>query len=127
MRGKRPERAWEVVTPNGGYAGNDRRAARSASSSGVQRVSSERVGCRLAGAPTTETEQPTFCKGCWIPFATISNARNAEGTQSPGETLRSRSGTCRDYAWLMVEALRRLGFASAVIFTTPRWIVVGWA
>jgi hypothetical protein len=25
-------------------------------------------------------------------------ARDAEGTQSPGETLRMRSGTCRDYA-----------------------------
>jgi len=38
-------------------------------------------------------------------------AREAEGTQSPGETLRLGSGTCRDYAWLMIEALRRLGFA----------------
>ncbi len=38
-------------------------------------------------------------------------ARETEGTQFPGETLRSQSGTCRDYAWLMIEALRRLGLA----------------
>ncbi|MGH2415125.1 MAG: transglutaminase-like domain-containing protein, partial [Microcystaceae cyanobacterium] len=42
-------------------------------------------------------------------------ARETEGTQSPGETLRLQSGTCRDYAWLMIEALRRLGLACRFI------------
>lgn len=42
-------------------------------------------------------------------------ARESEGTQTPVETLKSRSGTCRDYAWLMIEALRRIGFACRFI------------
>ncbi|MCP3466901.1 MULTISPECIES: transglutaminase family protein [unclassified Bradyrhizobium] len=42
-------------------------------------------------------------------------SRESEGTQTPSETLRTRSGTCRDYAWLMIEALRRLGLASRFV------------
>lgn len=38
--------------------------------------------------------------------------RVAEGVRSPVETLRLRSGACRDFAWLMVETLRRVGFAA---------------
>jgi transglutaminase-like putative cysteine protease len=41
--------------------------------------------------------------------------RQAEGVQSPSQTLRLRSGSCRDFAWLMIEALRRLGYAARYI------------
>lgn len=39
-------------------------------------------------------------------------ARHAEGTQTPVETLGVKQGTCRDYAVLMIEAVRALGFAA---------------
>lgn len=41
--------------------------------------------------------------------------RYAEGVQTPAETLRLGSGTCRDFAWLMVESLRWLGYASLFV------------
>lgn len=39
-------------------------------------------------------------------------AREEEGTQDPAATVASGHGTCRDFAWLMIESLRRLGFAA---------------
>ncbi|HEY2561361.1 MAG TPA: transglutaminase family protein [Caldimonas sp.] len=41
--------------------------------------------------------------------------RDEEGTQSPVETLRLGSGSCRDFTLLMMEAARRLGFATRFV------------
>lgn len=42
-------------------------------------------------------------------------SRTAEGTQDPAETLAIGSGTCRDFAVLMMEALRSLGLATRFV------------
>jgi transglutaminase-like putative cysteine protease len=42
-------------------------------------------------------------------------SRDSEGTQTPHETLTRKSGTCRDFALLMMEAARRLGIAARYV------------
>ena len=42
-------------------------------------------------------------------------AREEEGTQTPVETLSRKSGTCRDYALLFIEAARSLGFGARFV------------
>ena len=42
-------------------------------------------------------------------------ARDEEGTQAPLETIESKSGTCRDYALLFIEAARSLGFGARFV------------
>ncbi len=42
-------------------------------------------------------------------------AREAEGIQDPVETLTTRTGSCRDFAVLMMEAARALGLAARFV------------
>jgi transglutaminase-like putative cysteine protease len=42
-------------------------------------------------------------------------AREEEGTQHPLDTIGRASGTCRDYAHLLIEACRRLGVAARFV------------
>jgi transglutaminase-like putative cysteine protease len=42
-------------------------------------------------------------------------ARDQGAAQEPSHTVAVGSGTCRDFAWLLVEALRRLGYAARFV------------
>lgn len=51
----------------------------------------------------------------WIRDAMTYLARFDEGVQTPYDTLRLRSGTCRDFATLMIEGIRSLGYAARFV------------
>jgi len=42
-------------------------------------------------------------------------ARDDQGVQTPYDTLAWQSGTCRDFATLMIEAIRQLGYAARFV------------
>jgi transglutaminase-like putative cysteine protease len=66
------------------------------------------------GRPT-ETGELLMTLSCAIRESFSYQRRVAKGTQSPLDTLASRRGTCRDFATLMMEAARALGFAARFV------------
>jgi transglutaminase-like putative cysteine protease len=69
----------------------------------------------LSGGKPTETGHllMTLCFAIHEGFAY--SRRLEKGTQAPALTLRLRRGTCRDFAFLMMEAVRSLGFAARFV------------
>jgi transglutaminase-like putative cysteine protease len=65
------------------------------------------------GSTTTMTLLHSMTRGIKQEFAYV--RRTEKGVQSPGETLRRRSGSCRDFAVLMMEAVRSLGIAARFV------------
>jgi transglutaminase-like putative cysteine protease len=66
-----------------------------------------------SGSTTTMTLLHSMTRGIKEEFVYL--RRSAKGVQSPGETLRCRSGSCRDFAVLMMEAVRSLGLAARFV------------
>jgi len=62
---------------------------------------------------TTMTLLDSMTRGIKDEFTYL--RRTEKGVQSPGETLRLRSGSCRDFAVLMMEAVRSLGLAARFV------------
>ena len=82
-----------------------------------------------SGSTTTMSLLHSMTRGIKDEFEYL--RRSEKGVQSPVETLRLRSGSCRDFAVLMMEAVRSLGlgarFVSGYIFMpgSKRHAVVG--
>lgn len=69
----------------------------------------------LASAVRPDTRQLLVAMSQAIKADLRYEARDAEGTQSPDQTLARGAGTCRDYALLLIEACRRLGMAARFV------------
>ncbi len=66
-------------------------------------------------------DMPANCMDVLGPLAALIhktfryNSREAEGVQSPAETIALGSGTCRDFALFFMDAVRHLGFAARFV------------
>ena len=69
----------------------------------------------LAGSPTIDTLEllSGFNQRIGTDFGY--QRREAEGTQTPAETVKLGGGSCRDFALLFMEAARHLGFAARFV------------
>jgi len=66
-----------------------------------------------SGSTTTMSLLHSMTRGIKGEFEYL--RRSEKGVQSPAETLRLRSGSCRDFAVLMMEAVRSLGLAARFV------------
>jgi transglutaminase-like putative cysteine protease len=71
------------------------------------------VGCRGNGIETFALLDRINHAICNPNFTYV--VREEQGVQSPAYTLQTRTGSCRDYAALFVEACRALGLASRFV------------
>ena len=73
--------------------------------------------CRPFLAPTVrpDTRELLMSIASTIKTGFRYETRDAEGTQTPDETLQRGAGTCRDFALLMMEVVRRLGMAARFV------------
>jgi transglutaminase-like putative cysteine protease len=69
----------------------------------------------IAGPGETDTQALLVSITAAIREELRYEGREAEGTQTPIETLDRGSGTCRDFALFMMEAARSLGFAARFV------------
>jgi transglutaminase-like putative cysteine protease len=69
----------------------------------------------VGGNGPTDTAQMLATMATTIQAELFYQARDLPGVQAPDETLRMGSGSCRDYAVLMMEAARSLGFAARFV------------
>jgi transglutaminase-like putative cysteine protease len=65
--------------------------------------------------PGAGTREPLVKMNKFIRDSMKYIARDEEGVQTPYDTIRGGTGTCRDFATLMIEAVRRLGYAARFV------------
>jgi transglutaminase-like putative cysteine protease len=76
----------------------------------------ERWARQFAGSASTIETGRLLMTLCYaIKESFVYERRSAHGTQAPVITLQSRRGSCRDFALLMIEAVRSLGFAARFV------------